>query len=48
METKEFKEWKKWYEESYPNEYAVFNDEILYEFYSEWVLGKKVRKSKKK
>lgn len=33
MNTKEFEAWKKWYEKHYPEEFAAFNDEILYEIY---------------
>jgi hypothetical protein len=33
MNSKEFKEWKKWYQKNYPVEYATFDDEFLYELF---------------
>jgi len=33
MDSKEFKEWKVWYEQVSPEEFSMFNDKILYDIY---------------
>jgi len=33
MKSKEFKEWKKWHEKTYPDEHYSFNEEFLYELF---------------
>lgn len=34
MNTVEFKAWKEWFKKNYPEDFTIFNDEVLYAIYA--------------